>query len=129
MKPIALIVASMTFVVCGVVTILIVRGMASDMAFLGLVIGALIGTQAGVIMHHRQPGAALTGRIKAILGGTLAVTCVVLGLILQSMWHCFEYPDVSISIGAAGSFVFPFVIAGNLWKALEKRGRKDDGAG
>lgn len=119
----------MAFAVGAVVTYLIVRGMDPGTVYLSLVVGAILGSQGGVIMHHRQPGATLTVRTKLILGGTLAATCVVVGLIMQSNWHCFEYPDVSISIGAVGSFLFPFAVANSLWKALEKRGKKNDGGG
>ena len=124
MKTIGVAVTSVTFVVGALVTYLVVHLLQSDMTFLSLVVGAIVGTQAGLIMHHRQAGASLTSQVKIRLGGIVAVTGVILSLIMQATVHWFRLPEVSIPIGGIGCFVFPFVLSDTLWKALEKSGRK-----
>src|SRR5262249_4260849 len=111
---------SAAFTVGAVVTYLVIRLLQSDMTFLSLVIGAVVGTQAGLIMYHRQPGASLTSQLKLRLGVVVAITGVVLSLIMQATIRWFRFPEVSIPIGAVGCFVFPFVLSDTLWKALEK---------
>jgi hypothetical protein len=127
MKSVSITLTSVAFIAGALVTYLVVHSLQSDMAFLSLVVGAILGTQAGVLLHHRVPEASLTSRVKACLGVTIAVTGIALSLVMQHVAHSFRFPEVSIPIGAVGCFVFPFVISDNLWRALEKSRRKGDG--
>lgn len=120
MKTIGIAVASSAFIVGAVVTYLILRSLQSDMTYISLIVGAIIGTQAGLVMYHRRPGASLTLQLKLQLGVVLAISSVVLSLIMQTTIRWFQFPEVSIPIGAVGCFVFPFVLTNTLWKALEK---------
>jgi hypothetical protein len=121
MKTIGIAVASSAFTVGAIVTFLILRFIQSDMAYISLIAGAIIGTQAGLVWYHRQPGASLTLQLKLRLGAVLTITGVVLSLIMQTTIRWFQFPEVSILIGAVGCFIFPFVLAETVWKALEKR--------
>jgi hypothetical protein len=129
MKPIVTTVTSVVFVAGAVVTYAIVRGLQSDMTFLSLVVGAILGTQAGLYMYHRQPDTFLTTGIKTRLGGVVAVTGVALSFVMQAVFHWFQFPAMSIPIGAIGCFVFPFVISEGLWKAIGKSRKKSGGNG
>ena len=120
MKNVGIAVTSAAFTVGAVVTYLVVRILQSDMTFLSLVVGAIVGTEAGLIMYHRQPGASLTSQVKLRLGVVVAITGVALSLIMQATIRWFQFPEVSSPIGAVGCFVFPFVLSDTLWKALEK---------
>jgi hypothetical protein len=124
MKILAIAVTSIAFAVGAVVTYLVVRLFQSDMTFLSLMVGAIVGSQGGLIISHRQPGATLTSQLKLRLGIVVAITGVALSLILQATIHWFRFPEVSIPIGAVGCFVFPLVLSDTLWKALEK-GKKN----
>jgi len=127
MKSISIAVISVVVVVGALVTYLVVRSLQSDMTYLSLVVGAIVGTQVGVILHHRQPGASLTSGVKARLGSVIAITGVVLSLVMQAICPWFQFPEVSIPIGAIGCFVFPFIITDSLWKVLEKNRNKGGG--
>ncbi|RYX83643.1 hypothetical protein EON83_13645 [bacterium] len=49
-------------------------------------------------------------KVKLVVGATLAVLCVVQGLLFQHFLQWMTYPDIAISIAALGTFVFPFVM-------------------
>lgn len=126
MKAATITLSSVTFVATAIVTYLVVHFFQSEMTYLSLVVGAIVGTQVGVIVHHRQPEASLTPRVKVCLGFVAAITGVLLSLVMQATFHWFRFPEVTIPIGFVGCFVFPFVISDNLWKALEKSRKKDN---
>lgn len=108
------------FTVGVVVTYMILRSFQSELTNLSLMMGAIVGTQSSVIMHHRQPGATLTFQFKLRLGVILALAGLMLSLIMQAMFHWFPFPEVSIPIGTVSCFMVPFVLSGFLWQAFEK---------
>jgi hypothetical protein len=105
-------------------TLAVIRGFEIGHPTLALVVGAILGTQVGAVIHHRQPGATNSARVKALLGLTLALTAIAFVLIAQWFTAAFEYVEVTLPIGAIGSFVFPFVLFDTMWNALSK-GKQD----
>lgn len=87
---------------------------------LALVMGAILGTEIGAWLYHRRVPAAAPFSVKASVGLLMAILCVFQSLLFQTLWGWLKYPEVSIPIGAVGTFVFPFVLYGTMRKALAK---------
>lgn len=85
-----------------------------------LVVAAIVASQAGTFVWHRQAPASAERSVKRGLGVVLSVTAVVFTLILHVISGWPVYPEVTIPIVAVGCFMFPFVVVGSLWKALSK---------
>jgi hypothetical protein len=98
----------------------IVRAVEMGSPELAFVVGAILGTQVAAVVHHRQSGSTNSFLIKVALGATLAVTAVAMGIVLHFGFSAFNYPEISVPMGAIGSFVFPFVLFDTMWKALSK---------
>ena len=124
MKPKTLIISAFCYFIGGAITILITRAISIEKPELSFVVGAILASQVGALLHHRQPGAEPTVSAKATLGAVLAVCAIILGFILHLTFNPFTFVAVSISISAVGSFVFPFVLFNTMWKALTKAGSK-----
>jgi len=120
MKASALLAAVVAFVLGASITFAVVRWLDLEKPELAFVVGAIVGTQAGVIVHHRSVDARNTLGIKCLLGAVLAVTAVVFGLILDRLFAPFKFVEISIPFAAIGSFGFPLVIFNTMWTALSK---------
>lgn len=105
-------------------TYLVLRALDSQHGELALIIGAILGSQVGALLHHRQPGASPSGSAKAQLGLALAVVAVAFSLCLQLLMNWLEVPEVSIPIAAIGCFCFPFVLFRIVWRSLEEARKK-----
>lgn len=105
-------------------TLAAVRGLEMGDPMLALVVGGVLGTQIGALIHYRQPAATNSVRVKAALG--LALALAAIGFILTAQWltAAFESVELSLPIGAIGSFVLPFVLSDTMKDALSK-GKKD----
>jgi len=90
------------------------------------VVGAILGCEVAVVLHHRQPGSTLSMKVKAQVGAVLAITSLAVSAVLQLAAHWEEYPEVVMPITAVGCFVFPFVICGTMWNAMEKAKKARD---
>ena len=93
---------------------------------LPFIVGAVLGTQVGAIMHHRQPGSRSTVAAKAILGVVLSVCAIIVGLVLHLTTNSFNFAEISIPFAAVGSFVFPFVLFNTMWNTLSKNNSKSN---
>ena len=82
-KPSALIIAALSFLAGASVTYLVIRTISIGSPELSFIVGAVLGSQVGAIIHHRQPGAEPTAAAKAILGVVLAVCALILGVVLH----------------------------------------------
>jgi hypothetical protein len=93
---------------------------------LSLVIGSILGALIGALLYHRRESATAPFSVKASVGLTMAILCVIQSLLFQALWGWQKFPEVSIPIGAVGSFVFPFVLYGTIQKAMvkEKAGKR-----
>ena len=87
---------------------------------MAMIVGATVGTQAGVLAHSRQPDAAATRRAKLMLAAVLAAVALLFGLMVQFGVGGFENPAITIPLSAVGSFVFPLAVFDSMWKALRK---------
>src|SRR6185369_17158223 len=85
-----------------------------------LALGAIIATQVGTFVWHRQAPASSQLNVKLGLGTAIATTAVALALVLQVTSGWLTYPEVIVPIAAIGSFAFPFAVVGSLWRTLEK---------
>src|ERR1700690_1907306 len=87
---------------------------------LALIIAAIVATQAGIFVWHRQAPNSQVGSVKLGLGIVLSITAVVFASVLQAVSSWLLYPEVTIPIAASGSIAFPFAIGGPMWKALDQ---------
>ena len=120
-KPITITIAAASYFVAGLLTILTIRFISMGDPELSFVGGAVLGSQVGAIMHHRQPGAEPTATAKTVLGIMLAICAVIFGGILHLTINLFKYVEVSVPLAAVGSFVFPFVLFNKMWNSLPKK--------
>ena len=89
---------------------------------ISLVMGSILGALSGAVLYHRRESAAAPFKVKASVGLLMALLCVAQSLLFQSLWGWQKSPEVSIPIGAVGSFVFPFVLFGIVQQAMVKAG-------
>jgi len=113
-------IAALSFLAGAGATHLAISALSMGSPQLSFVIGAILGSQVGAIMHHRQPGAEATTAAKATLGVVLAVCAIIFGMILHVTTTPFKFVEISVAFAAIGSFVFPFVLFNTMWKALSK---------
>ncbi len=121
MKPIVLVVGAVAYVIGGAITFAVVRWIGKGSPELTFVVGAILGTELGAVVHHRQKNATNSIAVKSALGVTLAVTAAAMGVVLHSVFAPFSYADLSIGTSALGSFVFPFVLFDTMWSSLSKQ--------
>lgn len=99
----------------------------NNKAEISLVIGAIIGTEAGIVIYHRQPGSASSLSAKALIGAGLCVATLIVSLIMQLLTAWMQRPAISIPVSAAGAFVLPFLLFNPMWNALERNRQQQDG--
>jgi hypothetical protein len=87
---------------------------------ISLVTGSVLGAVIGALLYHRRESATAPFSVKASVGLLMAILCVIQSLLFQALWGWQKFPEVSIPIGAVGSFLFPFVLYGTIQKALVK---------
>jgi hypothetical protein len=92
---------------------------------LPFVMGAIVGTQAGVFALWKGGLPALTRRAKIRLALALAGTATVAGFITDVLLEMSRYPEVTLPIAALGSGIFPFVLADTFWKPLAQMRNKE----
>ncbi len=120
MKRTTLIFAAIGFIAGAALAFGAVRWLGMDDAELAFIVGAIVGTQTGVVFHHRTAGAGNTMGVKCVLGAVLALTAALFGLAVHSLYAPFGFAEVSIPFGVIGTFAFPLVIFNTLWAALAK---------
>ncbi len=117
MKPSELFIVGIVYIIGVTLAYVILTALGGDMN-LALGMGAILGTQIGAWLYHRRVSATAPFSVKASAGLLMAILCVLQSLLFQAMWRWLRYPEVSIPIGAVGTFVFPFVLYGTMQKAL-----------
>lgn len=120
MQPALLFISSIAFLVGGSITFAIEHAFDLKNAELSFIVGAILGTQVAAFVHHRTAGAQNSFGVKLAVGLSLAVSALVLGMALHSIFRPFSNVEVSVSIAVIGSMIFPFVLFGTIWKALAK---------
>lgn len=117
MKPSELFIVGVVYIIGVTLAYIILAALDGDMN-LALGMGAILGTQIGAWLYHRRVSATAPFSVKASVGLLMAILCVLQSLLFQAMWGWLSYPEVSIPIGAVGTFVFPFVLYGTMQKVL-----------
>ncbi len=123
MKPSSLMIAAVSFIVSGGLAFLVIRAISMGNPELSFIVGAVIGSQTGAIMHHRHPGSQPTATAKLLLGVVLAACALVLGVILHVTANPFTFAEVSVPAAIVGSFAFPLLLFNTMWNALSKQQR------
>lgn len=121
MKPVVLSLTAGSFIAGAAVTFVIIQAISMGSPQLSLIVGAVLGSQVGVIMHHRQPGAQPNVAAKAILGAVLAMCAIVVGVVLHETAAPFTFVEVTVPFAAVGSFFFPFVVFNTMWAGLSQK--------
>ena len=121
MRPATAIVSAMSFLVGGAATFGVIRWIGKGSPELAFVVGAILGTYLGVIVHHHQKNATNCARTKVALGLVLGATAIALGVALHVAFRPFPCAEVSIPLAAVGAFVFPLVIFDTMWNALSRK--------
>ena len=119
MKPSELFIVGLSYVIGVTLAYAIIVAFDGDMN-LALGMGAILGTQIGAWLYHRRESATAPFSVKASVGLLMAILCVIQSLLFQVLWGWLKYPELSIPIGAVGTFVFPFVLYGTMQKAMVK---------
>lgn len=127
MKLSELFIVGLAYVVGVTLAYAVIAAFDGDMN-IALGMGAILGTQIGALLYHRREPAAAPFSVKASVGLLMAVLCVLQSLLFQALWGWLQYPELSIPIGAVGTFVFPFVLYGTMQKAMAKpqAGKRDE---
>ena len=120
MKPSELFIVGLVYVVGVTLAYPVLTAFGADDMNLALALGAIVGAQTGAWLYHRREPAAAPFSVKASVGMVTAALCVTLSLLFQTLWGWLQAPEVSIPIGAVGTFVGPFVLFGTMQKALGK---------
>ena len=102
-----LIVAS-TFIAMAIVASWVIRVAAWEEQDFALVAAAIVASQVGAVVWHRQSPASAERRVKLGLGIALSVTALVFSLTYQAATGWLRFPEVVIPIATIGCFVFPF---------------------
>ncbi len=87
---------------------------------LALVVGSIIGTYTAAWLQHKRCNDLTSYRIKSIVGIELSLLTISIGLCSQALLKWITFPEITLSIGAVGSFIFPFAIFGQMQKAFNK---------
>ena len=83
---------------------------------LSQLMGNILAVCAAVWFYQSKNDKLAPFGVKGTVGLTLAILCVIQGLIFQQMFRWMTYPDISIFFGALGGFIFPFL----LWNTFGK---------
>ena len=124
MKLATLFLATAVFVAAASITFTIIHWLKIGDPGLAFVAGAILGTQAGSLLHHRTPDAANTMGVKCLLGAVLAVTAALFGVALHVLFAPFKFAEITIPISAIGTFFFPFVIFNTMWSTMSQSRKK-----
>jgi hypothetical protein len=120
-KPTPILIAGLAYIVGAAITYLIIRSFSiENVGLVPFIVGALIGTIAGVIPQYRQSGGKLTLRIKTTFGVTFAICAMVVGLVRHQLFTPFTFIEIKVPFAALVSFVIPFVMLDSMWSELSK---------
>ena len=108
------------FVAIALLANAIIRAVGWEARDFALVAAAIVASQVGALVWHRQSPASAERSVKLGLGAALSVTAVAFTLVFQAMSGWLAYPEVTVPIAAIGCFVLPFAVVGPVWKALSK---------
>jgi hypothetical protein len=125
-KTFSLVIAGLSFLAAAAITLAVIRGLDVGDDPLTFDVGAIVGAQAGAIIHAREKDAVASTRVKLTLGGVLAVVALVFGLVVHFAVRGLKYPEITIPIASVGSFVFPFALFNTMFNAM-RQSKKTEG--
>ncbi len=125
MKPTHLAISAIAFAVAASIALAVIRGFGVGDTPLAFIVGAIVGTQTGAILHARLPDSIASASAKLMLGLLLAVVAVLFGFIVHSAFGGITYPEVTLPISAIGAFGFPFFIFNQMFNAMRKSKKRD----
>jgi hypothetical protein len=121
MRATGFILVAAVFVAVALLAYAVIRAVGWEAHDFALVAAAIVASQAGAVVWHRQAPGSAERSVKLGLGAVLSVTAVAFTLIFQAVSGWLAYPEVTVPIAAVGCFVFPFAVIGPVWKSLSKR--------
>jgi hypothetical protein len=110
--------SGLTYVIGVTVTYFIAKRFDTDAVGVSQVAGTLLGVWVANWLYQSRNEQVAPAKVKAVVGGTLAVLCVLQGLVFQQLLKWMTYPDISIGLGALGAVVFPFLLWNTFGKAV-----------
>lgn len=119
MKPAHLAITAVVYVVVAFVTLAVIRGLNVGDTPLAMIVGAIVGTQVGAILHAREPESISSLSVKILLGSVLAGAAVLVGLLVYFLLG-LEHAEVTVPISAIGSFAFPFALFNQFFHLMRK---------
>jgi hypothetical protein len=120
MRATGFLLVAVIFVAVALVAYAIIRAVGWEAHDFALVAAAIVASQVGAVVWHRQAPVSAERSVKLGLGAILSVTAVAFTLMFQAVSGWLAYPEVTVPIAAIGCFVFPFAVVGPVWKTLSK---------
>jgi hypothetical protein len=120
MRATGFLLVAMVFVATALLAYAVILAAGWEAHDFALVPAAIVASQFGALVWHRQAPATAERSVKLGLGTVLSVTAVAFALVFQAVSGWLTYPEVTVPIAAVGCFAFPFAVAGPVWKALSK---------
>ncbi len=112
-------VASLSFVGTIVASFVIVGAQASERSGVEFVLGGIIATSAALFAAWKGGVKELTLAGKAKIAGVLVATAACAALVTDVLLGMSAYPEVTVPISSLGAGLFPFIVGGRFWKALQ----------
>jgi hypothetical protein len=110
-----------TYIAVALLAYAVIRAVGWEARDFALVAAAILASQVGALVWHRQSPGSSERSVKLGLGTVLSVTAVAFTVVFQAISGWLAYPEVTVPIAAVGAFVFPFAVVGPVWKALSHR--------
>ena len=120
MRTTGFLLVAFVFVAVALLAYAIILAVGWEAHDFALVAAAIVATQVGAVVWHRQAPGTAERSVKLGLGTVVSVTAVAFTLIFQAVSGWLAYPEVTVPIAAIGCFVFPFALVAPLWKSLSK---------
>ncbi len=120
MRASGYLIVAFTFVAVALIASAVIRLAGWEAQDFALVAAAIVASQVGAVVWHRQSPGSEERRVKLGLGVVLSITALAFTLAYQAITGSLSFPEAIIPIATIGCFVFPFAVVGPLWKSLSK---------
>lgn len=124
MKINELLAAGLAYLVGVTVAYFVAVRFVDDAVGISQVVGTILGVLVATWFYQSRNEQLAPAKVKLVVGGTLAVLCVLQGLAFQQFLKWMTYPDIGIFFGAVGALVFPFVIWNSFGKSVTASRKK-----
>lgn len=127
LKPKELIIVGLFYLVGVALTYFAAVHLVDDAAGGAQVVGTITGTFIAIWLYQSRNPQLAPAKVKLAVGGTLAILCILQGLVFQQLFHWMIYPDIGIGVPAIFTTVIPFAFwntfgknAIDYWKVKNK---------